>query len=147
MESTLGRSGNCHPQHLVEQRKEEYILPCPTLPQSLFAEQVVRQAQKVVREGALQTGHRQFLVDIQPPLVWVLACPFQLSLTFVVGTQSPSWVSWQLHCVLSKALRELKKCANFFSFLVALPVRTQRYQKSILMAGVTIIMLVCGSIK
>ena len=87
----------------------------PTLPQSLFAEQVVQNAQKAVREDALQTGHRQFLVDIQP-LVWILACPFQLSLTFLVGTLSSLWASWQAHYVLPKALCELKKCANFFSF-------------------------------
>ena len=69
MDPTPGRSGNSHPRRLVEEQREEYVLPCPALPQSLFAGQV-------------------------------------------------------------KILRELKKCANFFSFLVALPVRSRRYQIS-----------------
>ena len=34
-----GRSGDPHPCHLVEQRREEYILPCLALPQSWFTEQ------------------------------------------------------------------------------------------------------------
>ena len=54
MDSTPGRSGNSHPRHFVEERSKAYVLPCPALPQSLFAEQVARQAQ----EDALQTGHR-----------------------------------------------------------------------------------------
>ena len=59
MDSTPGRSGDSHPRRLVEaSRREEYVLPCPALAQSLYAGQV-------------------------------------------------------------KILRELKKCANFFSFLVA----------------------------
>ena len=52
MDSMPGRSGDSHPRCLVEERREEYVLPCPGLPQSLFAEQVARQAQ----EDALQTG-------------------------------------------------------------------------------------------
>ena len=52
--SMPGQSGNSHPRHFVEERREAYVLPCPALPQSLFAEQVARQAQ----EDALQTGHR-----------------------------------------------------------------------------------------
>ena len=54
MDSTPGRSGDSHPRRLVEERREDYVLPCPALPQSLFAGQVARQAQ----EDALQTGHR-----------------------------------------------------------------------------------------
>ena len=33
---------------------------------------------------------------------------------------------------------ELKKCANFFSFLVALPVKTQKYQTSMTFSNVLI---------
>ena len=53
MDSTPGRSGDSHPHRLLEEKREEYVLPCPALPQSLFAEQVAQQAQ----EDALQTGH------------------------------------------------------------------------------------------
>ena len=49
--STPGRSGDSHARHFIE---EAYVLPCPALPQSLFAEQVARQTQ----EDTLQTGHR-----------------------------------------------------------------------------------------
>ena len=40
MDSTPGRSGDSHPRRLVEERREEYALPCPALPQSLSAGQV-----------------------------------------------------------------------------------------------------------
>ena len=69
MDSTPGQSGDSHPRRLVEERREEYVLPCPALPQSLSAGQV-------------------------------------------------------------KILREPKKCANFFPFLVALPADT-RYPRHI----------------
>ena len=36
MDSTPGRSGNSHPFRLVEERREEYVLPCPALPQLKF---------------------------------------------------------------------------------------------------------------
>ena len=36
MDSTPGRSGDSHPCRLVEERREEYILPCPALPQLKF---------------------------------------------------------------------------------------------------------------
>ena len=49
MDSTPGQSGDSHPRHLVEERREEYVLPkvlpCPALPQSLSAGQV-----KILRE-------------------------------------------------------------------------------------------------
>ena len=32
MEPTPGRSGDSHPCCLVEQQREEYVLPCPALP-------------------------------------------------------------------------------------------------------------------
>ena len=40
MDSTPGRSGDSHPRCLVEEQREEYILPCPALPQSFSAGQV-----------------------------------------------------------------------------------------------------------
>ena len=36
MDSTPGRSGDSHPFRLVEERREEYVLPCPALPQLKF---------------------------------------------------------------------------------------------------------------
>ena len=36
MDSTPGRSGDSHPCRLVEERREEYVLPCPALPQLKF---------------------------------------------------------------------------------------------------------------
>ena len=36
MDSTPGRSGDSHPRRLVEERREEYVLPCPALPQLKF---------------------------------------------------------------------------------------------------------------
>ena len=53
-----GRSGDSHPRCLIQQQREEYVLHCPGLPQSFFAEQVAQQAQEVAREDALKTGHR-----------------------------------------------------------------------------------------
>ena len=40
MDSMPGQSGDSHPRRLVEERRVEYVLPCPALPQSLFDEQV-----------------------------------------------------------------------------------------------------------
>ena len=45
MDSTPGRSGDSHPRRLVEERREEYVLPCPALAQSLSTGQV-----KILRE-------------------------------------------------------------------------------------------------
>ena len=36
MDSTPGRSGDSQPRRLVEERREEYVLPCPALPQLKF---------------------------------------------------------------------------------------------------------------
>ena len=36
MDSTPGRSGDSHPCRLVEERREDYVLPCPALPQLKF---------------------------------------------------------------------------------------------------------------
>ena len=36
MDSIPGRSGDSHPCRLVEERREEYVLPCPALPQLKF---------------------------------------------------------------------------------------------------------------
>ena len=48
MEST---ADNFHSYHLVEQQREVYVLPCPALLQSLFAEQAgLRVLLKVIHE-------------------------------------------------------------------------------------------------
>ena len=51
MDSTPGRSGDSHPFRLVEERREEYILPCPALPQLKFVRWIDEDASRAkVRE-------------------------------------------------------------------------------------------------
>ena len=50
MDSTLGRSGDSHPFRLVEERREEYVLPCPALPQLKFVRWTDASRAEEVRE-------------------------------------------------------------------------------------------------